>query len=278
MVSEQLHPQPVTQYLSVPDGKIAYDIQGSGPLVVLVPGMGDLRAAYRFLIPDLVKAGYAVASVDLRGHGDSDTSFASYGDVETATDVTALLRKLGTSAVIVGNSMGAGAAVIVAAENPDLVDGLVLIGPFVRQPASSTVFSRLFLRILMARPWAAAAWAAYLPKLYAGARPTDFADYLDTVIAAMKRPGYARAFSLTTRADHVRAGESLAAVTSPTLVVMGDKDPDFPDAKGEADWISRTVSGSTVMIENAGHYPQSQQPEHTSAAIIEFLGPVLNHA
>ncbi|NMM91669.1 alpha/beta hydrolase [Rhodococcus sp. SRB_17] len=278
MVSQQLPPQPETQYLSVPDGKIAYDVQGSGPLVVLVPGMGDLRAAYRFLIPDLVKAGYAVASVDLRGHGDSDTSFASYGDVETATDVAALIHKLGTSAVIVGNSMGAGAAVIVAAENPNLVDGLVLIGPFVRQPASSTAFSRLFLRILMARPWVAAAWAAYLPKLYAGARPTDFAHYRDTVIAAMKRPGYARAFSLTTRADHSRAGESLAAVTSHTLVVMGDKDPDFPDPRGEADWISRTVDGTTVIIEDAGHYPQSQQSERTSAAIIEFLGTVFNHA
>lgn len=278
MVSQQLPSQPVTRYLSVPDGKIAYDIQGSGPLVVLVPGMGDLRAAYRFLIPGLVKAGCKVASVDLRGHGDSDTSFASYGDVETAADITALICKLGTSAVIVGNSMGAGAAVIVAADNPNVVDGLVLIGPFVRQPASSTVFSRLFLRILMARQWAAVSWAAYLPKLYAGARPTDFAHYLDSVIAAMKRPGYTRAFSLTTRADHSRAGESLVAVTSPTLVVMGDKDPDFPDPKGEADWISRTVGGTTVMIENAGHYPQSQQPERTSAAIIEFLGTVPNHA
>jgi pimeloyl-ACP methyl ester carboxylesterase len=174
--------------------------------------------------------------------------------------------------------MGAGAAVIVAAENPDLVDGLVLVGPFVRQPAWSTAFSRLFLRILMVRPWAAAAWNAYLPKLYAGSRPTDFPDYRDTVIAAIKRPGYARAFSLITRTDHVRAGESLAAVTSSTLVVMGDKDPDFPDPKGEADWISNAVGGMTVMIEDAGHYPQSQQPERTSAAIVRFLSTLKNHA
>ena len=278
MTIQQFDPQPRTQYLSVPDGKIAYDIQGSGPLVLLVPGMGDLRATYRFLTPALVQTGYTVASVDLRGHGDSDTLFASYGDVETAADITSLLRKLGAPAVIVGNSMGAGAAVIVAAENPDLVDGLVLVGPFVRQPASSTAFSRLFLRILMARPWAAAAWKAYLPKLYAGARPTDFPNYRDIVIATMKRPGYARAFSLTTRTDHVRAGESLAAVTSPTLVVMGDKDPDFPDPKGEADWISNAVGGTTVMIEDAGHYPQSQQPERTSAAIVRFLSTLKNHA
>ena len=268
----------MTQYLSVPEGKIAYDIQGEGPLVLLVPGMGDLRSTYRFLTPALVGAGYLVASVDLRGHGDSDTSFATYGDVETAADITLLLRELGAPAVIVGNSMGAAAAVIVAAENADLVDGLVLVGPFVRQPASSSAFSRLFLRVLMARPWAGAVWKAYLPKLYAGARPTDFAEYLDTVTAALKRPGYARAFSLTTRADHVRAGESLAAVVSPTLVVMGGKDPDFSNPKGEADWISHAVGGTTVMIEDAGHYPQSQQPERTSAAIVGFLSTLKNHA
>lgn len=282
MPSPQLAPQPVPQYLSVPGGKIAYDIQGAGPLVLLVPGVGELRATFRFLTPALVQAGYTVASVDLRGHGDSDASFASYGDVETAADLTVLLRELGDPAVIVGNSMAAGAAVIVAAENPLLVDGLVLVGPFVREPVSGSAFTRrftrLFLRILMARPWAAAAWKAYLPTLNAGNRPTDFSDYRDAAIAAIKRPGYARAFSLTIRTDHVRAGESLTAVTAPTLVVMGDKDPDFPDPKGEADWISNAVGGRAIMIEDAGHYPHSQQPERTSAAIVRFLSTLKNYA
>lgn len=70
--------------------------------------MGDLRAGYRFLTPALEAAGYRVGSSDLGGHGDSDMTFASYGDVETADDVTALIEKLGGRAVVVGNSMGAG--------------------------------------------------------------------------------------------------------------------------------------------------------------------------
>ena len=160
---------------------------------------------------------------------------------------------------------------IVAAQTPDLVDGRVLIGAFVRRPASSTAFSRLVLHLLMARPWAAAAWKAYVPKLYAGNRPEDFTDYLGAVIASIKGPGYTRAFSLTTRTDHTQPGTSLAAITLPTLVVMGEKDPDFPDPKEEADWISRALGGTTVMIEDAGHYPQSQQRGRTSAAIIRFL-------
>ncbi|MBH0117293.1 alpha/beta hydrolase [Salinibacterium sp. NG253] len=262
---------PATQHLAVSGGTIAFDERGRGPLLLLVPGMGDLRSTYRFLAPALASAGYRVVTTDLRGHGDSSVGFDSYGDEATASDIAALLRQLDAPAVVIGNSMGAGAAAIAAAETPELVAGLVLVGPFVREPASANPLMKLAMRILMARPWAAAVWKSYLPKLYAGAKPDDFAEYLDAVIAAIKRPGYARAFSLTTRTDHVKAEESLAAITTPTLVVMGDNDPDFPDPQAEADWISSALSGTTVMIDDAGHYPQSQQPEQTAAAILDFL-------
>ena len=115
-----------TSYLRCPEGRIGYDVAGAGSLVVLVPGLGELRAGYRFLAPALRAAGYRVACTDLRGHGDSDTTFASYGDEETASDVIALIGELGGPAVVVGNSMGAGSAVIAAAQRPGLVRGLVL--------------------------------------------------------------------------------------------------------------------------------------------------------
>lgn len=260
-----------TQYLSVAEGTIAYDIQGTGPLVVLVPGMGDLRSTYRFLTPALVDAGYTVVSVDLRGHGDSSPSFSSYGDQETASDIAALLRLLARPAVIVGNSMAAGSAVIVAAESPELVDGLVLVGPFVRETSTHPVLTRLGMRIVLAAPWTVAVWKAYLPSLYAGTRPIDFADHLDAIIASMRRPGYARAFRKTSGTDHTSASVALRAVTAPTLVVMGRNDPDFPSPESEAEWIAAASGGETVMIDDAGHYPQSQQPERTSTAILHFL-------
>jgi pimeloyl-ACP methyl ester carboxylesterase len=263
-----------TTYLSRPgQGRIAYDVRGTGPLLILIPGMGELRSTYRFLTPVLVKAGYTVVTTDLRGHGDSDATFTSYGDEDTAGDIAALLHELGEPAVLVGNSMAAGAAVIVAAEHPTRVSGLVLTGPFVRNPAVSAVMTLLF-RVLMARPFAVAAWKAYLPTLNAGAKPADFNDYRNLVVASMKRPGYARAFSLTTRTDHAPAEARLADVMAPALVVMGEKDPDFPDQRAEADWVARAVRGEAVMVPDAGHYPHSQQPAVTSAAIVEFLDRV----
>ena len=66
-----------TALLSRPDGRIAYDATGEGPLVVCVPGMGDVRSVYRFLAAALAQAGYRIATMDLRGHGGSDATFGS---------------------------------------------------------------------------------------------------------------------------------------------------------------------------------------------------------
>jgi len=259
-----------TCYLDRLDGRIAYDIEGDGPLVVLVPGMGDLRATYRFCAPALREAGYRVACTDLRGHGDSDVTFVSYGDVETASDITALVDHLGGPAVVVGNSMGAGSAALASAERPDLVVGLVLIGPFVRDPRANPAM-RVGMRLAMARPWVTTVWKAYLPKLYAGRRPADFDQYRDRVVASLRRPGYARAFSRTTRLSHAPVEARLADVKAPALVVMGALDPDFPDPKAEAEWIARTLRADVVMVPEAGHYPQSQRPDVTVDAVVRFV-------
>lgn len=260
-----------TQFIDRPEGRIAYDVQGTGPLVVLVPGMGELRTSYRYLTPALVAAGYTVATTDLRGHGDSDTGFTSYGDIATADDVHALIDHLGSSAVIVGNSLAAGAAVIVAADHPEQVDGLVLVGPFVRNPPSNAFTTAMF-RAMMAPLWIAPVWKSYMPTLYSGRKPDDFDAYRTDVIASLKRKPYGKAFSLTTQqTDHDPAEAKLPAVTAPAIVIMGDKDPDFKDPAAEAAFVGEALGAEVVMVADAGHYPQSQQPQVTADAILRFL-------
>ena len=267
-----------TQYITRPDGRVAFDVDGIGPLVVLVPGMGDLRSTYRLLAPTLRAAGYRVAVTDLRGHGDSDAGFSVFGDEATAGDLIALVEHLGGPAVLVGNSLGAGAAALVAAQRPELVSGLVLVGPFVRDSEQSLA-TRLMLRVAMARPWAARAWVAYLPKLNAGERPKDFDAHLVAISHSLSRPGYARAFSQTTRqTTHTLVESRLADVSAPTLVIMGELDPDWADPAAEAQWIATTLGGEVVMVPDAGHYPQSQQPGITSESILGFLARVATRA
>src|SRR4051794_41663776 len=126
----------ITQFLTRPEGRLAYDLTGpaDAPLVVCLSGMGELRSSYRHLVPLLVDRGYRVATLDLRGHGDSDATFSTYDDVALASDALALVHDLGGSAVLVGNSMGAGAAVIAAADDPAAGNGPGPVRAFLRQP------------------------------------------------------------------------------------------------------------------------------------------------
>ncbi|WIB12139.1 alpha/beta fold hydrolase [Curtobacterium sp. MCPF17_052] len=110
-------------------GTIAVDVSGTGPLVVLAHGMGDSRHSYRFLVPELVAAGYRVANVDIRGCGDSSTGWTGYSRADIAGDLVAVVRHLGGPAVVVGQSISGGAATIAAADAPELITGVVELAP-----------------------------------------------------------------------------------------------------------------------------------------------------
>jgi pimeloyl-ACP methyl ester carboxylesterase len=259
-----------TTWLPRPEGRIAYDMAGTGPLVVCVPGMGELRSSYRRTVPALVAAGCTVVTMDLRGHGDSDATFSRYDDVAAGGDVVALLEHLGAPAVLVGNSMGAGAAAWAAAERPDLVTGLVLLGAFVRNPPTGALTALAF-RAAMAGPWAPRVWSAYLPSLYPGRRPEDFAEHRAEIAASLRRPGHDRAFRRTTRTSHAPVEARLAEVRAPALVVMGERDPDFADPAAEARWIADRLHGEVVLVPGAGHYPQVEDPDVVNPALVGFV-------
>jgi pimeloyl-ACP methyl ester carboxylesterase len=269
--------EPGTGYIDRPGGRIAYDVAGQGQLVICAPGMGDLRSVYRSLAPGLAEAGYRVATMDLRGHGESDATFSAYDDVATGTDLIALVERLGGPAILIGNSMSAGGAAWVAAERPDLVAGLVLIGPFVRQVPVSRL-AELSFRVAMVRPWGPRVWNAYYRKLYPGRPPTDLGEHRARIRESMRRPGHARAFVATTRTSHAPVEARLSGVHCPVLVVMGERDPDFPDPAAEARLVADRLGGKVLLVPGAGHYPQAEYPEVVTPGVIEFLAEARRRA
>src|ERR1700712_1915349 len=210
-------PSPDTLFLDRGEGRIAYDVVGAGPLVITVPGMADLRSTWRHLVPSLVDAGFRVASMDLRGHGDSDTTFSSYDDIAAATDIAALAEHLGGRAIFSGSSRGAAAALIAAAERPELILGLALVGPFVRDP-QGPAWQRLMMRAAMGGPWARRAWMAYFPTFYPTRRDAGYTQHRDTVAAGLAQPGHLRAFRATTHLSHAPAEAVLDQVHTQVLV------------------------------------------------------------
>jgi pimeloyl-ACP methyl ester carboxylesterase len=261
-----------TEFLRRPDGTIAYDdTKNAGPLVVCVPSLGDVRAEYRFLRPVLQQAGYRVVTMDVRGHGESSTGWSDYSAAAVGSDVVALLRHLNAGpAAVIGTSMAGAAAVWAAAEAPDLVGRIVLVGAFVRD-MPMPLMMKLGLAAMLAGPWRVAAWAAYYGSLYPTAKPADFAAYRAALKANLSEPGRFEAVKAMLAAPKAPCTARLGQVQAPALVMAGSKDPDFPDPAAEAAWVAAQVRGRVVMVAGAGHYPHAEMPERTGTEILAFL-------
>jgi pimeloyl-ACP methyl ester carboxylesterase len=268
--------RPATRFLDRPSGRIAYDDQGSGPPVVMVPGLGDVRAEYRFLAPLLVAAGYRAVSMDLRGHGESSTGWPDYSCAALGSDVVALVEHLDAGpAALIGTSMGAGAVAWAAAEAPERTADLILIGPFVRDvPPWSLlkgIVQKLMIKAALAGPWAPGVWGGYYVSLYPTAKPADLDDYRSALVAGLRQPGRLAALKGMMNASKADAAARLGDVRAPALVMMGSKDPDFANPADEAAIVAELVHGEVVMIEGAGHYPHAEMPAIAAPSIIDFL-------
>lgn len=259
----------ITSLLDRGAGRIAYDVQGEGPLVVLSHGMGDHRATFRLLTPLLVAAGHRVATVDVRGHGESSTGWPTYAAREVGADLIALVRHLGGPAVLVGSSSSAAAVPFAAAESPADVAGVVLLSPFVARTTLKFPMN-LLAKAVMAN---SRLWIMYYKTLFPAAKPADFDAYLRDLRAALKRPGRMKPVSAVVAPTPEHWTDVTKDIHCPVLIAMGTKDPDFPDPAAEARSAQALFAGNATvrMIENSGHYPYQDAPQATAAAIEEFL-------
>ena len=271
----------MTEFVDVPGGRIAYDENGSGPLVVLSHGIGDRRQVYRFLAPKLAHAGYRVANADLRGHGESTIGWTSITRTDVAGDLLALIDHLGGPAVIVGQSISGGAATIAAATRPEQVSGIVEINPFTM---AQKINLGALLRIRRYRRCGTlltstqvfrslGLWMRYLNLAYP-TKPADYADYMSALAAKLREPGRMAEFMKTFKSTPADAAAQLSTVRCPALVIMGMLDPDFADPQAEGDAVVAAMPagvGTVATVDGAGHYPHAQSPDAVAELVIPFL-------
>jgi len=271
----------MAEFLDIPGGRIAYDVTGSGPLVVLSHGIGDRRQAYRFLAPMLAQAGYRVATADLRGHGESSMGWASITRTDVAGDLLALAGHLGGPAVIIGHSISGGAATIAAATRPDVVAAIVEINPLTRTQKlnlGALLRVRRYRRCLFLLGGtqlfrSLGLWLRYLNLAYP-AKPADYPGYMTALAAKLREPGRMAEFMKTFKSTPADAAAQLPNIRCPALVIMGTLDPDFPGPRAEGEAIIAAMpagAGTAAMIDGAGHYPHAQSPEAVAELVIPFL-------
>ena len=261
-----------TQFISTEGGRVAFeDTGGNGPVVLAIPGMGDLRSEYRFLRPALVQAGYRVITMDPRGFGETSATWSDFSARAVGRDAVAVLKHLGTGpATILGNSFAAGSALWAAKDAPDQVTGAVLLGPIVRDLEASFV-QKLSLKIGFAGPWSVGFWTIYWNTLFPTHKPADHAEVKAAITKNLREPGRIDALKAMLGLSKADTAAILDTSTVPALIVMGTMDPDFKDAVEEARMLAGRLNAETMIVDGAGHYPHTEMPDLVSPRIVAFL-------
>ena len=266
-------------YVERDGGRIAYTDQGAGPVLFLVHGLGDTARTWRHLLPRLLGAGYRVVAMDLRGCGQSSSSFEDYDAVTLGRDGLAILDAAEIDvATVVGCSLGGAVAAFMAAEQPNRVLRLVFLNAFVRDMPSDP-WIKPVLAALFANPWGAWMWKQYW-KTLSPTGPADLEAEAEYLRKHLGEPGRLAALRAQIKASKEPVRARLGDVVAPTLILMGERDPDFSNPREEGQIQAGLLQGQALVqvIPEVGHYPQVEAAEEVLQAIVKFVPTGVVHA
>lgn len=239
---------------------IHYDVTGEGPVLLLTHGYSATGEMWRGQMEVFSKT-FRLVTWDMRGHGRSDypEDPAAYSEAATVADMAALLDTVGAERAIVGGlSLGGYMSLAFHLAHPERVRGLLIIdtGPGYKNDEAREGWNRNALRT------ADRYETEGLARLAAGSPEMRTSSHRNA-------EGLARAArGMLTQRD-ARVISSLPSIAVPSLVVVGANDTPFLAA---SDYMAAKIPGAKkVVIENAGHAANIDQPEAFNAAILSFL-------
>ena len=250
---------------------IHYTLNGpaSAPVVTLSHSLATNLSMWEPQAAALA-ARYRVLRYDTRGHGGTDAPAGPYSLDQLAEDAVALLHRLGVERThFVGLSMGGMIGQMLALKSPGMLRSLVLCDTSSRVPAEARPVWDERIRVAAAEGmephveptlnrWFTAPFIAQHPetveRVRAMIRETEPQGYIGCCHAI-------KALDLTDR---------LAAVSVPTLIVVGEDDPGTPVAAARA--IHERIKGSElVILTSASHLSNIEQAGAFSESVMTFL-------
>lgn len=263
---------------------------GAGAPIVLLHGWLGTSYHWRKLMPLLAER-HTVIALDARGYGESDKPYAGYDGRTIAADVAALLGNLGIGrAVVVGHDMGAPPALLLAAERPDLVAGLV----YVDEPLLGYNLDR-FTAFVKDNPfpywWFAFNAQPHVPALMWSGKEAELVDYFLTAMVAdpsaiteedkaeyvrgLRKPGGLHG-SFGWYREALVTGEQVREATktkiaTPVLAINGQYG--HPDVGPQMELVATDVT--SVTIPSCGHLCAEEKPQEMAQAILPFAARVL---
>ncbi len=255
----------------VNDIEIAYEDVGCGPAIVLIHGYPFNRSLWADQVTALADR-YRVLTLDLRGHGETEASAGTSTMKLMAQDISALMDELRIDRAVVGGlSMGGYVALAFYQLFPRRVEKLLLADTRAQADTKEAKVTRAEQVEQILAEGMAGIVNAMLPKLLSpetvSKRP-DIVKRLREMMMHTNPEGAAAA--LRGMAEREDQTERLSQVNVPTLIVVGKEDPITPVADSEK--MHDGIAGSQlVVIENASHVSNIEQPEQFNRALQEFL-------
>ncbi len=245
---------------------------GEGPTVVLVHGY-PLDGAMWSGVARALSSRFRVLKPDLPGRGETPADSA--GTIDGYADfLAAILERLPEGAGLAGFSMGGYVALALMKRRPSNLKALALVdtrasaddeaGRGKRDEAIATVRSGGVAPIA----------EAMVPKLLSADSLSnrDLVERLRRIISRQK-PATVEG-DLTAMRDRPDSRDSLAQISIPTLVLVGEADALTPPADSQA--MAAAIPGSKlVTVPGAGHLTPMERPGAVASALGEFFGAAL---
>jgi len=282
-------PGPGERDTVVPDGALggeggvrwrSRETGGLGDPVVFVHGHLASSASWKLVLASACGGRPGIA-VDVPGFGASDRPWPwDYTLQGEANSLLAFLDARGIGrAVLVGNSLGGAAAMVIAARRPERVEAMVLVDSASAEmpiPWPVAVLRTPILgELALALSTRSTVAIGLRRKIYA--RPSHVtADAIDDAWRPLTIPGTSRAALAAIRTDPKKYVGLESRIAVPTLVIWGAEDRMIPLSEGRR-LAARIRGARLVVIPDAGHLPQREQPERFSEAVREFLASLSRH-
>ena len=261
--------------------ELHYIEQGQGePLILLHGGQGD----YRSWGPQMeaFSRHYRVISYSRRYNypNDNPLTAKNHSALIEAADLAAFIRKLKLGRVhLVGTSMGAFAALLVAVKYPELVHSLVVAEPAIHRWVRDSPYGAAAYREFMTTTWepAAAAFKAgdneggmrILVDGFAGTRRFDSLPPEGRTIA-MQNSRFFKAATLSTDQLPELSKEKVKRLRIPILIVTGENTIKLPKVVNEE--LERLLpKAERATIPKAGHGSPRENPQAFNEAVLQFL-------
>ncbi|MGB2572142.1 alpha/beta fold hydrolase [Micromonospora citrea] len=273
---------PRPRHVTVEGRRVRHRVDGDGPPVVLLHGIG--RSLRDFTDQhELLASGFRVHSVDLPGYGGSMPMAEPCTLPALGRFVGRYLDTVGVDqpAHLVGNSLGGAVAMQVAAAEPARVASLALVNSAGFGPEVTLALRLLTLRPLgrlLLRPSRAAARRVERTLFHDPSFATD--ERIAHALELAGQPYTARVMLETCRHLGTFRGvrpqwreELLARVAErdiPTLIVWGDRDLILPAAHLDAA-RARLPKARTHLFTDCGHLPQVERAEEFHRMLVDFL-------